>query len=590
MGKKVSRYEPQIKPKTQKMDVGGLEIPPTNTITALLYGFKHHTEVRAREYYFWRIADMLWNRPELPEPMLVKHPWATQIIRASLENKYLSVGGAASSGKSHTMAAYAIVVWLSSPADTTVLLTSTTLREARKRIWGSIVSLLSVIDGAPFRVRDSIGNVAYINPKGMLVEKSGLSLIAAEKKKEKDAIGKFIGIKNKNVLLCCDELTELSEAILQAGLSNLSSNPNFQLIGLSNPASHYDAFGIWSEPKEGSWGSVTTEDDEWETKWGGKYIRLDGLKSPNIIAGKTIYPWLPTKEKIDEERELLGENSRGFMRMVRAVFFDSDEDEGIYSEADLSSAGAMGDVSWQGTPVPIAGMDPSFSNGGDRCILYTGLVGYDTSGQYVCELRDAVTLADDATNTAVPRSYQIAQLLKEECQKRGIKSTDVAVDATGAGSPLCDIIVGEGMSDVLRVSFGGKASDRKVSTSSKLRGHEVYTNRCTELWFAGKELCRNRQLFGITNELAQEMVGRKYDMVKTGNLRMKIESKPEFRSRLGKSPDLADAAFLCVDLARQRHGLVAAAPPGLDKKGNAKPRRSLKGLSDIVTGGTLLAD
>lgn len=111
-------------------------------------------------------------------------------------------------------------------------------------------------------------------------------------------------------------------------------------------------------------------------------------------------------------------------------------------------------VKWKGKPIPCAGLDPAFSNGGDRCILYTGLVGYDESGQFVCELGDAIPLLDDATNTAVPRSYQLVKLMKEECQKRGIESTNIAVDATGAGNPMCDIIESEGMSGILRVSFG----------------------------------------------------------------------------------------------------------------------------------------
>jgi hypothetical protein len=136
-------------------------------------------------------------------------------------------------------------------------MTSTTLREARKRIWGSVMSLLSVIDGAPIKIRDSIGNASYVDEKGILIERAGISLIAAEKSKTREAVGKFIGIKQKRVILIGDELSELSEAILQAGLSNLSKNPEFQLIGMSNPNSRFDAFGIWSEPING-WDSVDT--------------------------------------------------------------------------------------------------------------------------------------------------------------------------------------------------------------------------------------------------------------------------------------------------------------------------------------------
>ena len=393
---KTNKLEPYLDSKEQKIIVGGLKIPPTNTLTALLFGFAHHSSIRAREYYFWRICDVLWNNDDLPEKLMVRHPWATTMIKAALKDKYLAIGGAASSGKSHTMAAYAIICWLAAPRDTLVLLTSTTLREARKRIWGSVITLLNVINGAPFRIRDSIGNVAYINEKGTLIEKAGLSLIACEKSKEKTAVGKFIGIKQKNVVVIADELSELSESILQAGLTNLSKNPRFQLIGMSNPASRYDAFGVWSQPEKG-WDSVDNDADEWKTKYGGHYLRLDGERSPNILAGENIYPWLPTEEKLAEDRELLGPDSRGYKRMVSAVFFESDEEETIYSETGIARSGSMGSVAWKGTPVACAGLDPAFSNGGDRCILYTGLVGYDQSGQYVCELKDFIPLLDDAT-------------------------------------------------------------------------------------------------------------------------------------------------------------------------------------------------
>lgn len=588
MKRKVHVYEPRVDSKTKKMDVGGLLIPPTNTLTALLFGFANHEAHRAREYYFWRLCDELWNHDELPEPMMVRHPWAVEMIRAVIRNKYVSIGGAANSGKSHTMAAWGILNWLAQPRDTLVLLTSTTLREARKRIWGSVISLLMVVEGAPIRIRDSIGNAAYITEGGNLVERAGLSLIAAEKSKTREAVGKFIGIKQKKVILIGDELSELSEAILQAGLSNLSKNPTFQMIGMSNPSSRFDAFGVWSEPKDG-WDSVDTHlDDKWRTKWGGAYIRFDGERSPNVLAGESIYPWLPTTEKIDEDKALLGPESRGYMRMVKAVFFDTDETEGIYSEAELTRSGAMKQVDWSGTPVPIAGLDPAFTNGGDRCILYTGLVGYDTTGQYVCELKEAIHLNDDATNKAVPRTYQIVRQVKEECVKRNILAENLALDSTGAGSPFADVLSAEFGEQILRVSFGGKASDKRVSVNSKLIGQELYVNRVSELWFVGKEFIRTKQLFGISNDLAQEITGRNYDMIKGATLRMKIESKPEFKSRFGKSPDLADAAFLCLDMARQRHGFVAVEPPNDVTEGQvARPRRTIRALTNALAGDTL---
>ena len=571
------------------MDVGGFILPPTNTLTGLLYGFHHHTDHDAREYYFWRLCDELFNNPDLvAEPLMVRHPWAEEMIRAVIENKYVAIGGAASSGKSHTLAAWGVLSWLAQPQDTLVLLTSTTLREARKRIWGSVISLLLPLEGlAPIRIRDSIGNACYVTPSGNLVEKAGLSLIASERSRTKDAIGKLIGIKQKKVILIGDELSELSESILQASLSNLSKNPSFSLVALSNPSSRFDAFGVFSEPK-GGWDSVDTNSaDTWETKWGGTYIRFDAERSPNVLADEVLYPWLPTTEKLNEDKALLGPNSRGYMRMVRAVFFDSDETEGVYTEAELARSGSMRQVQWKGSPVNICGFDPAFTNSGDRCMLVFGKVGYDTTGQYVCELGEAVQINDDATNKSTPRSYQVVQQVRRECEKRGVLPLDLAVDSTGAGAPLCDLLAGEWSDDILRVSFGGKATDKKVSANSKKVAHELYTNRVTELWFVGKELIRTKQLFGVSTDLAQEITGRKYDMIKGSSLRMKMESKVEFKSRFGKSPDLADAAFLCLDVARQRHGLLAVEPPSSSPSGKPRPHKSMKRLTGILANNPL---
>jgi hypothetical protein len=579
-----SVLEPRIDPASNKMDVGGFLIPITNTITALLWGFANHPSNKAKEFYFWRVADLLWNRDDLPEHMFLKHPWAEQIIRECIDNKYLAVGGAASSGKSHTLAGYGIITWLAKPRDTLVLMTSTTLREARKRIWGSVISLLSVIDGAPINIRDSIGSANYIDENGQTFDRAGLSLIAAEKSRTREAIGKFIGLKQKHVLLIGDELGELSEAIQQAALANLSKNPRFEFKGLSNPASRFDSFGIWSTPK-GGWESITPEvDDEWVTKWGGKYIRLDGERSPNVAAGYTVYPFLPTTEKIAEDKALLGETSRAYMRMVRAVFFDSDEAEGIYGESEILKASAMKRTEFVGPTTLLAGVDPAFTNGGDRTILYTMRVGQFTDGQYGAQFEDYYHLNDDATNKAVPRTYQIVHQIRDMCKKLGIKPENVAVDSTGAGSPFCDVLAGEWSDQFLRVQFGGKASDRRVSMNSRLTGEELYTNRVSELWFVGKEFLRTQQLRGISDTLAKEMCVRRYEMVKSGTLRVKVETKAELKQRMGQSPDIADAAFITLDLARQRHGLFAVDPPKKTEAGlfGASMPRTLKDL-DVVS-------
>ena len=549
--------EPRPDVKSNQMDVGGYLIPMTSTLTACLWGFANHHNTTAREFYFWRCADMLWNHEGLPEKMFIKHPWSEWIIHECLNNRYLAIGGAGSSSKSHTLAGYGIISWMARPKHTLVLMTSTTLREARKRIWGSVISLLSVVEGMPIAIRDSIGSANYEDEKGVIHNTAGLSLIAAEKSRTREAVGKFIGLKQKHVILIGDELGELSPAITEAAISNLSSNPDFEYKGASNPASPFDAFGDWACPEDGWEAHNLQIEDSWTTKWGGKYIRLDGERSPNIVGGEDLYNFLPTKAKNDEKKALLGESSRSYMRMVRAVFFHGDQDDGIYSESEIMNAGGLAKAEFPGAVTRLAGVDLGFTSGGDRTVMWFASIGYDTNNQFSLRLDESIYLNDDATNKAVPRSYQIARQIKEHCLKRKIDVQDVAVDATGAGAPFCDVLAGEWAPGFLRVQFGGKASDRRVSSNSKLTGNDLYVNRVSELWFVGKEFLRTKQLSGITGDLAKEMCSRRYDTVKGSTLRMKIESKVDLKARAGSSPDEADAAFVVGDLARQRHGLVA---------------------------------
>ena len=574
-----TQYDPVLL-QDGSWNIAGVIIPPCNQLTALLAAFSKLTAPKAKEFVFWAIADILWNGPERHEPLFQKHPWAEQMIAAASREKYLAIGGAGSSGKSYTMAGWAIVNWLAAPDRTLVLVTSTTLREARKRIWGAIVNLLSAVPGLPIRIRDSIGEANYVDPNGVLSNTAGLVLVAAEKSKTREATAKLIGIKNEFMMLVADELSELSHAITKTALSNLSTNRNLRVVAMSNPDSPFDAFGDWAEPKHG-WDSIAQEGEyTWRTKYGGLYLRFDAYRSPNITLGEEAYPWLPTEKRIEEAKRNLGENSRAFLRMYRAVFFKDDESDGVYTESELARTGAM-QAAELTDPIPIAALDPAFTNGGDRTILRFGLLGYTPNGQYTLHFTDSVQLFEDESNKAVPRTYQIVKQVREHCEKRGVKPENLAVDATGAGGPFSDVLAAEWSPSFLRVNFAGKATDRRVSMSNPTLCHDLYVNRVTEIWFSGKDLIRCGQLKGIDQELAREMTARRYDTVKGGEgLRMRVEPKQEYKKRVGHSPDVADAAFLLIDLARNRHGLIAFE---LDEKtaALAGPARRLITFKDL---------
>ena len=131
----------------------------------------------------------------------------------------------------------------------------------------------------------------------------------------------------------------------------------------------------------------------------------------------------------------------------------------------------------------------------------------------------------------------------------------MAVDATGAGDPLCDIIATVWSPAILRVKFSERPSSMPVSKTSRIKADEAYGNRVSELWYVGREFLRAGQIRGVTLDLARELVARQYRTAERGKIY--VESKKDMKTRFGKSPDIADAAFLMLDVCRQRTGAIA---------------------------------
>jgi hypothetical protein len=519
-----------------------------------LYSFRNPVSVEKggelREHHFKRIVSALW--PEDGPKPFVWHPWAERMLSAACENQYLAVAGCASSGKTDCFAIWAIVNFIVAPYDTMVLVTSTTLKDSRKRIWGSIRDYWQAAPPLPGKLVDSMGLIRFEDGTGGTSDKCGITLIAAEKKKEKEAVGKLIGFKNKRVIVIADEMPELSESILEASASNLSLNPEFQFIGIGNPASRFDAFGILAKPK-GGWQSISPMDDEWETDR-GRCIRFDGEKSPNVLTGKLIYPWIVTQAKLDEAKARFGENSLAYYRMFRGYWAPTGDEDNIYSETEIISAGADGEAIWLEPPTRVAALDPAFTNGGDRTPIQFGEFGVSRDGIPTLMLTHRKLLQDNVHDKKRTRTEQIVQQFKDACDADGVEPWCCAFDKSGAGGPFGDVVAMSWSPEVLGVQFGGKASELPVSISDNTLSSDRYVNRVSELWFGAKELIRTGQFKGVDRELAKEMCARKYSTKKGTSLRMEVESKTDMKARTGASPDLADAAMILIELCRQRFG------------------------------------
>ena len=511
--------------------------------------------------HFKNVVDILFNHSESKK----RFDWNSYSIRmaqAMCEHDVLSVAGCGGSGKTDTASVFSIVWWLVDPANTMILVTSTSLKDSRRRSWGSVTDYLRACPGLPYKILDATGQVRTVDHTGKekFSDKCGFALIASEKKNEKEAVGKLIGFHNKRIMLLADELPELPESILEAYFGNITTNPCTKLIGLGNPASYFDAFGILSEPAEG-WESVTMNDESWKTKR-GYLIRLDAASSPNILAGRTIYPYLTTLEKYEQAIGNLGENSAQFLRMYRAWFSAAGSEDTVFSGSDVVKSGAMSKVKWKEKPTRLAALDPSFTQGGDRTCLAFLDYGVSVDGVKVLQVEKIVYLKDDTTKKDSPRSYQIARMVVDHLAAEGVSIHNFSMDVTGAGAPLADIITQEAGRGLHRVQFAGTATELPISPFDKTPSNKKYVNRVTEIWWSMKELMLNGQLRGVTNEIAQELTSRRYEVIKGETARMKLESKTDLRARGGKSPDTADAIAICVDFVRTRKNFSSNAKAG----------------------------
>ena len=366
-------------------------------------------------------------------------------------------------------------------------------------------------------------------------------------------------MKNKRMIFVADELPELSEALLSAAYSNLSLNPYFQFVGIGNFNSIFDPLGVFVKPKAG-WASISPESSRWETDR-GVCLRFDGLHSPNLKLEEDAWPIYGRKQL--EEHRKLKENSIEWWRMCRSFPCPTGAEQSIYCEADFARAEAHREIRWRAKPLALAALDPGFTNGGDRSAARFAELGEEADGgNMVLRLCGWETLTADATLSNQPRNFQIAQAFGDFCRERGVSPENAAVDSSGGGIPFCDILDEVWSPRFLRVQFGGAASDLQVSHTDARTGNEAYTNRVTELWFNGLTFLLSRQLVGVDPDTARELCARRYETVKGSNLRTSVESKRDMKARLNFSPDLADAAMILVELARQRHGFLAVGAEG----------------------------
>lgn len=555
-----------------------------NTLELELYCYQYNWPVEkgglGAAGHFKKISELLYG-PKSPEPFNW-NPWAERMNEVVHQHPITgkvrpncAFSGCASSGKSHLAGLYAVINWLCAPTETYVFITSTSISEAKHRVWKSVSKLFSAVPGLPGKLVDSLAKIVTSVPGKRHNDTAGIFIVAGSPGKARQSVGKLIGRKNQRVIFIADELPELSPSILEGAFGNLMANPFFQFIAMGNFKSREDPFGEFIQPKDG-WESITADTDEFEIGRDGYCVRFDGMKSPNILAGKDIYPYLYGSKQLREHKQNYGDKSAMFWRMCRSAEAPIGTDDTLYSEGDLIAGKAYTVPEWMGPRRRVSSIDPSFTNGGDRCLQWFGWYGQNTDGVWTLYYDFYKLLREDVTIKGVNRDYQIARQFRDNCKAENVLPEHSAMDATGAGGVLHSIVCEEWSYKVMKVEFWGAPSDLPSNSTDGKTGKQAYDRRVSELWGVGKEFLRGGQLRGLKPDLTREMKARKYTTVKgEDGAKIKVETKPEMKERLLFSPDNADSAFVLLDLCRVRFGFR---PVGMPSK-SERPRQSFMTLA-----------
>lgn len=497
--------------------------------------------------------------------------WSELSVWAWCNYRIITTIGHTRSSKTFTFGHCALLDYLADPSHTATTLTTTKFDALKTRLWGDFkiaietaVQRDAILD--TFKVTDTVNFLNFgLRPRdGSIVDDrfsvQGLATDAAD-----TAAGKIRGQHANRRRIIGDEAQDIADAIYRA-LLNADSATDFIGALLSNPVERESEFGRWCEPEAG-WQSVTENDKFWETtKRNGVCLHFNALLSPNIKAGRTVFPFLATQDYIDSVAKNAGTNSLEWYMYVLGMF----PPDGVVAKVWPSSSidGANQSAAFDYTPEPVAALDPAFDY--DNCVLILGKLGRLRDGSPCCVAETSVTIKTTVGRDQQPKEYQIAREVMRVCKEAGVKPENFIQDETGNGRGVLAILRMEWSSKVQGLCYGGEATDRPLRVNDDLPAKEQVRYNVSEIWFRASFLAAAGHLRGLRNlakETAEDLSSRRYVVRQVGDRKlMVVESKDDMRTRLGRSPDFGDAFCQLAELM-VRKGLLGEVvrKPGSDR-------------------------
>lgn len=534
--------------------------------------------------HFENIVRELW-------PWFVFYDWAYEQADALCNYPVSGFMAGASATKSDLMAKYGIVRWLCNPMETLVIICSTSVLDAKQRIFGHVTRDFRSARAQGKTVgrlveSQSIIKLSEADDGQAASDNSSICLVAAGDQYKDDALKRLEGRKNKYIVLLIDEGQDVSHTVVNEALWNLSANQNFEVHMAGNGSSRVDPLGVFMTPVEG-WNSVNRTTHSWKIRVGGKDgigIHFDATAddSPNMQRYVQGIPQLPFLRKAEDSiaaKITLGENNVTYLRQFVGFPPDNEgESAFLVTEQALASHEAFDKPEWRDAPTEFAGIDPSYSNEGDEFIFHHLRWGMATNGIWTLSSHEEIPIRA----TPVPgetKDHANIRACKRIAEERSISPRNIGMDNTG-GNPLLSIAHMHWSPEILGVPFGGAPTDLPISLFDKRIGKDIYANAVSELWGVFVEFLNANQIRGIKPKMAKELTARKFELVGGGKL--KVEKKTDMKKRLGFSPDRTDAFMVALRVLRERLKIQAGAGQAVSTTAN-NDWKALARRRDVVT-------
>jgi hypothetical protein len=523
-------------------------------------------------FHFKAAVSLIW-------PGIIWHKWNELVLKEWLDHKFVGIIGPTNSSKTNSAAWLHLLDYYLYPTCTTILICSTTRERLEDRIWGEMKKLhreatrrYNWLPGHLIEGKQRIVTDDRSEAEEGRDFRNGVIGVPCKKGDKMVNLGDFIGIKNKRLRLCGDELQTLPKTFIDS-LSNLMKGVPGQterkVTGMGNCSDTLDSLGLLCEPAAhlGGWdGGIdqTPVTKTWETRWpDGVCIQLPGSDSPNKGTPRGVtppYPFLITPENMEDDAKMWGVDDWHYKMFDEGMMPRGQGSRRVITRQMCQKFGAMNEPVWFSQErIYIAFLDAAYRGvGGDRCVF--GVLSFgpearlDAPGEVAVSSiinqtmpsKDARTIMSLIHTAVVPVKMgqsdtpedQIVQYVMAECQQRNIPPENFFFDS-GMRTSLVSAFARVWSPKVESIDFGGKPSEGKVSANIDVENRDYYFNFVTELWYTVRLIIEAGQFRGMTEEMMLEGCAREWK--KVGANKIQVETKDEMKVKTGRSPDLFDA-------------------------------------------------